>query len=55
MIPTLDAADHVPLVLDALAPAREFGLLRDVIVVDGGSADGTVSLARARGARVLQA
>jgi rSAM/selenodomain-associated transferase 2 len=53
IVPVLDEALRIGRCLDALARERE---LREVIVVDGGSRDGTVDLARARGtATVLEA
>lgn len=53
MIPALDEADGIAACIGALNPLRDAGA--EVIVVDGGSRDATVSLARAAGARVLQA
>ncbi|HXZ03029.1 MAG TPA: TIGR04283 family arsenosugar biosynthesis glycosyltransferase [Stellaceae bacterium] len=55
VIPALDAADTLPAALAALEEGRTSGLLREVIVVDGGSGDATAALARAGGARVLAA
>ena len=52
MIPTLDAAEELPAALAALADCP---LLREVIVSDGGSRDGTVAIAEAAGARVVAA
>lgn len=48
VIPTLNAADSLAATLAALDPADE------TIVVDGGSRDGTVALARELGARVIE-
>jgi rSAM/selenodomain-associated transferase 2 len=50
IIPTLDAAEELPGALAALAGS---GLLREIIVSDGGSRDDTVALAAAAGARVV--
>ncbi|MCB9759997.1 MAG: TIGR04283 family arsenosugar biosynthesis glycosyltransferase [Alphaproteobacteria bacterium] len=51
IVPVLDEAVHIGPALDALAGAG----FAEVWVVDGGSADGTPDLARARGAAVLHA
>lgn len=53
IIPTLDAAASLPGTLAALAEARAADLIGEVLAVDGGSADDTVGLARAQGARIL--
>ena len=50
IIPALNEARSIGATLDAAARVRG---LSEVIVVDGGSADGTVEVARSRGARVL--
>ena len=55
IIPALDAAATLPATLAALEAAREDGLLREVLVVDGGSGDDTVAVAVHWGARVLNA
>lgn len=52
VIPTLDAARTLPLCLNALLPAVT-NLVKEVIVVDGGSTDATTELADAAGARVV--
>ena len=52
VIPTLDAAGELPATLAALGGAR---LIREIIVADGGSADDTVGVAHAAGARTLVA
>lgn len=49
VVPALDAAAHLPGCLEQLSGADE------VIVVDGGSNDGTADLARRGGARVIEA
>ncbi len=50
VIPTLNAAAMLPATLAALG-----GAAADILVVDGGSTDGTAEAARAAGARVLHA
>ncbi len=54
MIPTLNAARRLEGTIRALDPGRG-GLVREVVVADGGSADGTPDLARNLGTRVLAA
>ena len=53
VIPVLDEAAGIADTLAALAPFRQRGV--EVIVVDGGSRDGTVALARPLADRVLSA
>jgi rSAM/selenodomain-associated transferase 2 len=53
IIPTLDAAAGLPATFAALAEARSADLGYEVLVVDGGSADDTLGLARAQGARIV--
>lgn len=54
MIPTLDAAAELPGALAALAGSGQgAGLIREVIVSDGGSRDDTVSVAKTNGGRVV--
>lgn len=52
VIPTLDAAADLPAALAAIGDTR---LVGEMIVVDGGSADDTVAIAQAAGARVVAA
>jgi len=53
IVPALDEAPQIVAALEALAPLRASG--HEVIVVDGGSADGTAALAAGLADRVLQA
>jgi rSAM/selenodomain-associated transferase 2 len=53
IIPTLDAARSLPATLASLEEAR--GLIREIIVADGGSRDATRAIAEAAGARVVTA
>jgi len=53
IVPVLNEADTIAAQLDALAPLRARGA--EVIVVDGGSRDGTPALAAKRADRVLAA
>jgi rSAM/selenodomain-associated transferase 2 len=55
IIPTRNAQESLPATLTALADGALPGLIREVIVVDGGSGDATQSLAAGFGARVLLA
>jgi rSAM/selenodomain-associated transferase 2 len=53
VIPALDAAAHIEATIDALSEGRRGGLVREVLVVDGGSRDDTVARAGRTGARVI--
>src|SRR5207244_761149 len=55
VIPALDAVAVLPSCLAALDEGRRGGLLREVVVVDGGSGDGTRDSAAALGALVIAA
>ncbi len=55
VIPTLNAAGGMAATLAALSGAAAAGLETEVVVADGGSADGTPELARRHGARVVAA
>ncbi len=53
MIPTLNAQSYLPACFNALIPAVVEGLVREVIIVDGGSSDLTAQIADEAGARFL--
>lgn len=53
IIPTLNAQVDLPRCLEALMEGLEAGLIRELIVSDGGSDDATGALAQAWGAQVL--
>lgn len=53
IVPVLDEAANIVAALDAIAPLRACGA--EIIVVDGGSRDQTVALARPRADRVIDA
>jgi rSAM/selenodomain-associated transferase 2 len=55
VIPVLDAAAALPGCLAALDEGRRAGLVREVVVADGGSRDATAATAAALGARVVDA
>ncbi|MEM0985624.1 MAG: TIGR04283 family arsenosugar biosynthesis glycosyltransferase [Pseudomonadota bacterium] len=54
IIPALDEAGALPTCLSSLMPGLETGLLREVILVDGGSRDATRSIAEAAGCRIFE-
>lgn len=53
VIPTLNSERTLPETLSALIPAAVDGLVREVIISDGGSADGTRKIAEGCGAEFL--
>lgn len=55
IVPAYNAEAVLPLCLSALMPGLETGLIREVILVDGGSEDQTRRLAEGAGATVLSA
>lgn len=55
IIPTLDAASTLPETLTALIPAAVDGLVREVIVADGGSRDATERIADSAGVEFITA
>ena len=55
IVPALNAEQVLPLCLVSLMPGLETGLIREVIVVDGGSDDQTRRVAEGSGATVVSA
>lgn len=55
VIPALNAAEELPLCLESLMPGLEAGLIREVVVCDGGSQDATGAIAEAAGCRLIEA
>ncbi|MEO0981871.1 MAG: TIGR04283 family arsenosugar biosynthesis glycosyltransferase [Pseudomonadota bacterium] len=53
IIPTLNAAEDLKLCLAALMPGLVEGLVREVIISDGGSNDATAAIAEAAGAKLI--
>ncbi len=53
VIPTLNAADTLPETLQALMEGLHAGLIRELIVSDGGSADKTLEIADEAGAEIV--
>ena len=53
IIPAYNAEAVLPLCLSALMPGLEIGLIREVILVDGGGEDQTRRLAEGAGATVI--
>lgn len=55
VIPTLNADAHLARCLTALVPAAVHGIVREVVIADGGSSDRTPNVAEAAGARFVTA
>ena len=55
VVPTLNAEADLPRTLTALVPAAIEGIVREVIIVDGGSTDATARIAEATGANFIVA
>jgi len=55
VIPTLEAADRIGPCIERLVPGLAAGLIRELIIADGGSSDGIEAVADAVGARLVVA
>jgi rSAM/selenodomain-associated transferase 2 len=55
VIPTLNAEPRLAATLNALIPAAVEGLVRQVVIVDGGSSDATLKIAEDAGADIVNA
>jgi rSAM/selenodomain-associated transferase 2 len=55
VIPTLNAEKHLARTLTALVPAAVDGIVREVIIADGGSTDATAEIAESAGAVFISA
>ncbi|HHB81763.1 MAG TPA: glycosyltransferase [Aliiroseovarius sp.] len=53
VIPTLNAEEALPYALSTLGEGLEAGLIRELLIADGGSCDATLKLAGAAGAEVV--
>jgi glycosyltransferase involved in cell wall biosynthesis len=53
IIPTINAERLLPRCFDSLIPAAVRGVVREVIVADGGSSDATLAIADAAGAHII--
>jgi glycosyltransferase involved in cell wall biosynthesis len=53
ILPTLDNSETLAAALEALIPAAVQGLIREVIIVDGGSGDATRAIAEGSGAHTI--
>lgn len=54
IIPTLNSEEHLVRTLSSLVPGVVEGLIREVIIVDGGSDDSTLEIADATGCKVIR-
>jgi len=54
IVPTLNSGADLQLCLNSLMPGLETGLIREVLVVDGGSEDATLAIAERTGATIVR-
>ncbi|MFT4075413.1 MAG: glycosyltransferase [Asticcacaulis sp.] len=52
-MPTLNAEDHLARTLSALVPGVVEGVIKEVVIVDGGSDDATLEIADSTGCRIV--
>jgi len=55
IIPTLNSEESLAATMSALVPGAVDGIVRDVVVVDGGSRDQTMAIVEASGAQIVNA
>ena len=55
VIPTSNSARHLPRCFDSLIAGVVRGVVRDVVIADGGSSDETLAIADAAGAHIVSA
>lgn len=53
VIPTLNAEDYLARTLTSLVPGVVEGVIKEVIIVDGGSTDSTLEIAESTGCRIV--
>lgn len=54
VIPTLNAAVDLPATINSLLPGLEVGMIRDLVISDGGSTDDTLDIANEAGAEIVR-
>lgn len=54
IMPVRDAVEALPETLKSLGPVQTTGRIRETVVADGGSTDGSQALAAAHGARIVE-
>ena len=54
VMPTLNAEDHLARTLSALVPGVVEGMIKEVVIVDGGSDDATLEIADSTGCQIIK-
>ena len=54
VIPTLNASGSLPGTLQSLMEGVQVGLIRELVITDGGSTDETLVIAEETGARIVE-